>query len=287
MASHGQAPSIKTMRAALRAAKIDFSDCFELEELTARFHSAMAMNAVNSVETLRLKANGAFKRTSYELAVRLYTLAIAEAEALRACDPARSAELIGPLLSNRSAAYRALRMPTQALADAREAVKRAPGFIKGHVRLAQALDAVGYSAEALEAADAGALSAMSAYAPGDEGRCAKEAEEILRLRSSISGSMEAAGTGGSGRGSSGPANDISVRLSQPGASEGLEEGEQSSSVGGALLLRMPEDALTTILGLLAVTDLACAMRTCSALLRRRKAWRRPLASTPGSTPSRS
>jgi tetratricopeptide (TPR) repeat protein len=261
------------MRAALRAAKVDFSDCFELEELTARFHSAMALSAVNSVETLRLKANGAFNRTSYAFSVRLYTLAIAEAEALRACDPARSADLLGPLLSNRSAAYRALRMPAQALADAREAVRRAPGFLKGHVRLAQALHAVGRSAQALQAADAGALSAMSSSTHTEDGRCAKEAEEIVQLRASILGSMEADKADSSGVGGrSSPGNDISVRLSDPGASQGLEgsehsENEQSSLAGSALLLHMPEDALTSILGLLAMADLSRAMRACTALLR--------------------
>ena len=75
------APSIRSMRAALRAAKIDCSDCFELDELRARFHSALSLRAVGQVERLRLKANGAFKRASYELAIRLYTHAIAQADA--------------------------------------------------------------------------------------------------------------------------------------------------------------------------------------------------------------
>jgi len=244
--------SIKEMRAALSAARVDFSDCFELDELRARYDSTITAKAVGEVESLRLKGNGAFKRASFEFAIRLYTRAIAGAEALP--DPAKASELLGPLLCNRSAAHRALRMPAQALADAQMAVRRAPTFARARVRHAQALHAVGRNAEALAALE----QSSSAEQPGAPALAGLDDEDALRT-SILEASHGTSPTAG--------VSDISVRLASLDVSAPSAGAAAVAAQPQCLLLFvLPEDALATVLGLLDVPELASAQATCRAFL---------------------
>ena len=82
------------MQAYLSAAGVDFSDCFERAELIERFLSVKLERSVTDVEQIKAKANAAFKRESYEYAVRLYSEASLAALALFDVDPGRGRSLL-------------------------------------------------------------------------------------------------------------------------------------------------------------------------------------------------
>ena len=63
-------------------------------------------------------------------------------------DAAKAHALLVQLLSNRAAAYLELRLPVPAMADARHCIALDPGFVKGHLRLAAAYEALGRLSEA-------------------------------------------------------------------------------------------------------------------------------------------
>ena len=82
------------IQAYLSAAAVDFSDCFERAELIERFRTVQLERSVTDVEQMKAKANAAFKRESYEYAVRLYTEASLAALALFGMDPDRGRSLL-------------------------------------------------------------------------------------------------------------------------------------------------------------------------------------------------
>lgn len=82
------------IQAYLSAAAVDFSDCFERAELIERFRTVQLERSVTDVEQMKAKANAAFKRESYEYAVRLYTEASLAALALFGVDPGRGRSLL-------------------------------------------------------------------------------------------------------------------------------------------------------------------------------------------------
>ena len=55
-------PSVREMKRVLNAANVDYSDCFELTELTARFDAVRLQAQQSRVGVLKAKANAAFKR---------------------------------------------------------------------------------------------------------------------------------------------------------------------------------------------------------------------------------
>ena len=147
---------------------MDFTDCFERAELIERFRSVKLERSVTDVEQIKAKANAAFKRESYEYAVRLYTEASLAALALFDVDPGRGRSLLvrrcqaraapsrpgaspelSPrrakvqLLSNRARAYLELRMPLVAMEDAQQCLQLDPSFVKAYHRLAAAHSALG------------------------------------------------------------------------------------------------------------------------------------------------
>ena len=73
---------------------MDFTDCFERAELIERFRSVKLERSVTDVEQIKAKANAAFKRESYEYAVRLYTEASLAALALFDMDSGRGRSLL-------------------------------------------------------------------------------------------------------------------------------------------------------------------------------------------------
>ena len=156
------------IQAYLSEAGVDFTDCFERAELIERFRSVKLERSVTDVEQIKAKANAAFKRESYEYAVRLYTEASLAALALFDVDPGRGRSLLvrpcqaraapsrpgaspelSPrrakvqLLSNRARAYLELRMPLVAMEDAQQCLQLDPSFIKAYQRLAAAHSALG------------------------------------------------------------------------------------------------------------------------------------------------
>ncbi len=82
------------IQAYLSEAGVDFTDCFERAELIERFRSVKLERSVTDVEQIKAKANAAFKRESYEYAVRLYTEASLAALALFDVDPGRGRSLL-------------------------------------------------------------------------------------------------------------------------------------------------------------------------------------------------
>ena len=141
-------PSVREMKRVLNAANVDYSDCFELTELTARFDAVRLQAQQSRVGVLKAKANAAFKRRSFAFAVRLYTEALVAAHAMAA--ESRD-QLLVPLLSNRSACYLRLGLPQPALADAERCVQLDAAFLKGLHRLAAANQQLGRLAEAKSA----------------------------------------------------------------------------------------------------------------------------------------
>ena len=155
-------------QAYLCAAAVDFSDCFERAELIERFRTVQLERSVTDVEQMKAKANAAFKRESYEYAVRLYTEASLAALALFGVDPGRGRSLLVrpcharpahpvpshrlsgrracakvQLLSNRARAYLELCMPLVAMEDAQQCLQLDPSFVKAYHRLAAAHTALG------------------------------------------------------------------------------------------------------------------------------------------------
>ena len=155
-------------QAYLCAAAVDFSDCFERAELIERFRTVQLERSVTDVEQMKAKANAAFKRESYEYAVRLYTEASLAALALFGVDPGRGRSLLVrpcharpahpvpshrlsgrrayakvQLLSNRARAYLELCMPLAAMEDAQQCLQLDPSFVKAYHRLAAAHTALG------------------------------------------------------------------------------------------------------------------------------------------------
>ena len=141
-------PSVREMKRVLNAANVDYSDCFELSELSERFDAVRLQAQQSRVGVLKAKANAAFKRRSFAFAVRLYTEALVAAHAMAA--ESRD-QLLVPLLSNRSACYLRLGLPQPALADAERCVQLDAAFLKGLHRLAAANQQLGRLAEAKSA----------------------------------------------------------------------------------------------------------------------------------------
>ena len=79
------------------------------------------------IETLKKRGNDFFVKNEHEKAIGAYTEGIL-------LDP--SAHL---LFSNRAAAYLRLKNYDEAINDANECIRLSPTFVKGHIRLAQAL----------------------------------------------------------------------------------------------------------------------------------------------------
>ena len=131
-------PSLREVKAYLSAARVDFSDCFERTELIERFRAVQLERQVTDVEQMKAKANAAFKRQSYEYAVRMYTDAVLATDALHAVDQSRARSLQVQLLSNRSRAYMELGIPLAAMEDAQRCLQLDPAFLKAYHRLAAA-----------------------------------------------------------------------------------------------------------------------------------------------------
>ena len=134
----------------LTARGVDFSDCFELNELRERFHKVKLLSNSRAAEKAKAKANAAFKRKSHVLAVRLYTEALGIACAVHDADVGVATRLVVLSLANRSMAYLNLGLAKRALADARRCVFLDPSYMKGLARVAAAYLALGQPESALE-----------------------------------------------------------------------------------------------------------------------------------------
>lgn len=135
--------SVKAAKQFLDERKVDYSDCFERNELLQRFASVKINVDKAIIEKAKMKANGAFKRQSHAASVRLYTEALALTCKLHASDEEGATARMALLLANRSMAYLQLALPRQALEDAQLCVHLDAKFMKGHARLAAACLAMG------------------------------------------------------------------------------------------------------------------------------------------------
>jgi tetratricopeptide (TPR) repeat protein len=118
--------ALKDVKAFLVQHEVDYADIFERSELIARYDAVRAHITKLAEQRLRAQANRAVQRGSHELAVRLYT----DALQLDGVSP----ELQSQLVANRSAAYLALGLASDALADALRAVELDPGHVKAFYR---------------------------------------------------------------------------------------------------------------------------------------------------------
>ena len=129
--------SVKAAKQFLDERKVDYSDCFERNELLQRFASVKINVDKAIIEKAKMKANGAFKRQSHAASVRLYTEALALTCKLHASDEEGATARMALLLANRSIAICSL-LSTAALEDAQLCVHLDAKFMKGHARLAAA-----------------------------------------------------------------------------------------------------------------------------------------------------
>lgn len=118
--------SLKDVKAFLAQHEVDYADIFERSELLARYDAVKAHATKVAEQRLRAQANRAVQRGSHELAVRFYT----DALQLDGVPP----ELLSQLVANRSAAYLALGLAADALADGQRAVQLDLQHVKAYYR---------------------------------------------------------------------------------------------------------------------------------------------------------
>lgn len=132
-------------------------------------------------DALKEAGNAAFKGRNYDKAIELYGSAI---------ENAKSDEIKALCLSNRSAAYQAVKKWDEAVADAKECLKLKPGFARGYYRLAIAQKKSAKFREALETIQAGLK-----VAPNDA--------NLKKARSGVLKKMKLGALTGSGGGGGG------------------------------------------------------------------------------------
>lgn len=118
--------TLAAVKAYLAQHEVDYAHILERAELYARYDAVKAHVNKVAEQRLRAQANRAVQRGSHELAVRLYT----DALKLDGVPP----ELQSQLAANRSAAYLALGLASDALADGQRAVQLDREHVKAYYR---------------------------------------------------------------------------------------------------------------------------------------------------------
>lgn len=248
--------TLKQVKAYLTERHVDHADCFEKTELIARFRSVQLSEKVADVERIKAKANAAFKRQSFEYAVRLYTDATLAAFALDAVDATRARGLLVTLLSNRARAYSELVMPRAALDDAQQCLRLDPTFVKGYHRLAAAQVALGRLSEAAVALETGlATPGLQAEHKADLTAKLAEVQSKIAATPGVTGGAASSGSdsGGGSKMSGGTAAD--------------ESGGDAALCGARHLLELSEDLLLEVACQLELRDLLSCAASCQALHR--------------------
>eukprot|EP00908_Phaeocystis_cordata_P017548 Transcript_28903.p1 GENE.Transcript_28903~~Transcript_28903.p1 ORF type:complete len:671 (-),score=175.50 Transcript_28903:189-2201(-) len=249
-------PSLREVKAYLSAARVDFSDCFERTELIERFRAVQLERQVTDVEQMKAKANAAFKRQSYEYAVRMYTDAVLATDALHAVDQSRARSLQVQLLSNRSRAYMELGIPLAAMEDAERCLQLDPAFLKAYHRLAAAHT----SLRRFHDASVVLRQALDRSQAADAEHRADLSAKLADVQRELAAAGETAGAGGAAAGGAGAA--------APAARPSSEASSADKAAGVTrLLLELSDDLLLEVLCHLDVPDLLAAAQAGRALRR--------------------
>ncbi|KAJ1492322.1 hypothetical protein T484DRAFT_1881211 [Baffinella frigidus] len=132
MSSAPKKMSVGEIKEALTAVAIDFSHIFDKADLIELLQTHLQQQQDDTIQRAKTKANGAYARAGYPLALRYYNDAL---EAVTEDD----SEVAAQLRSNMSLALSRLDQLEAARAAGETCVKHAPWFVKGYLRVGSVL----------------------------------------------------------------------------------------------------------------------------------------------------